>query len=524
MATPIQEVSEMGDQSRVGAADELGEIKWKVDMTDVGVRNLAHIMGLPFDPTTSGQTFTAGLTQFQNASVDFIRMVADPTNTIFESIYMQDCIIDDYTIDVKQNGLAMDTMNGRGPNGVAFPGFFLPKTYLVTSADVSAGYLNIANILGADEDTVKIYLPTPLVTVVGQVATGSGSGGTLPAASYTYRIAARNGSGTTLASAETITYVASGSTSSVALAWTNQTAATSYDVYGRTAGGEVFLKNVLTNSYTDTGADTLDPTQPLPTLNTTAVPSYWQQNGAQYFLKIEKVPLGSLTAVPVRYYEAFSPNGKTATYNNGTKHLTLSDAFVAGDVFRLVVVSYNTNSFPLTVPSSTPDILNKDDRAGITSRMIPVSINAANLARVQSASIKFSWKRDHVQGLGENSIVYGVAQIPDVAISFDVKESDMKMLSLLSTGSQNLTSQGGTIANDFQDLNYLTRIGLATKVPFVITLLDPFNISTALATYSSPHLVIKDLSFDSTNKADNTIKITAEDITGTLTVSYVVPA
>lgn len=522
MATPIMEVSEMGDQSRVGGADELGEVKWKVEMTDVGVRNLAHLMGIPFDPTTSGQTFSAGLTQFQNAQVDFIRMAADSTNTIFESMYMQDCIIDDYSVDLKMNGLAMDTVNGRGPNAVAFPGFFLPKTYLVTSGDVSAGYLNIANVLGTDEAPVEIYLPTALATPAapaGTVTTGTGS---LAAATYYARVAALNGSGTTLAGAEASAVLAS--TGEVSWTVASVTGAVQYAWYVGTAAGAEVLKHVTSSTtFLDNGSYTPVGTA-LPTLNTTAIPSYWQQNGAQYFLKIEKLPGGSLSSAPVRYYEAFSPNGKTATYNSGTQHLTLSDSFSTGDVFRLVMVSYNTDSFPLTVPSTSPDTLNLEDRAGVTSRMIPIDINAAKLSRAQSCSIKFSWKRDHVQGLGENSIVYGVAQIPDVAISFDVKESDMKMLSLLSTGSENLTSQGGTIANDWQDLNYLTRVGLAMKIPFSASILDPFNISNTLVTYSSPQLVIKDISFDSTNKADNTVKITAEDITGLLSLSYTVPA
>ena len=116
-----------------------------------------------------------------------------------------------------------------------------------------------------------------------------------------------------------------------------------------------------------------------------------------------------------------------------------------------------------------------------------------------------------------------IAQIPDVELSFDVKETDLELLSLLSTGSSNLTSFGGSIANDFQDLNYITRVGLATSVPFSISLLDPYSVGTTLATYSCPQLVVKDIGYSSTNKSDNTIKITAAGVKGSLSIVYTVP-
>lgn len=525
MDTPLIEVEEMGAQFRVGMVDELGETKWKLNWADVGVRNLCTLTGTKFDDTTPGNSITLGLTNFQNALVDIIRLVADPQNNVFGSLYMQDGVIDDYTVDAKETALTQESVSGRSPNAVFFPGYFLPKTYLCTSTDVTNGYLNINNILGADEDTVKIYLPTAVATPGTVTPTGSGSGGSLAAGTYAYRVAARNAVGTTLAGAETTPYVASGSTSSVALAWSAVTGATGgYDVYGRTPSGEVFLKHVSSNSYTDTGADTPDATKPLPTLNTTAVPSYWQENGAQYFLKIEKVPLASLTATPVRYYEANSPNGKTATYNNSTKRLTPSDAFVAGDVFRLVIVSYNSDGLPTSIPASTPDIKNLTDRAGITARTVPVTISASKISRVQSASIKFALKRDHVQGLGEKTIVYGVPAVPNTDVSFDLKETDITLLSLLSTGSANLSSQGGTIANDFQDLNYITRIQLATNVPFVITMNDPFNVSAALGTYTISDLAIKSIGYADSPKSDSTIKCSAVGQSGAISISYTVPA
>jgi hypothetical protein len=519
------EVSEQGALNRVGFVDELGEAKFKLEMNAVSVNNLAHILGTPFDPTTSGQTFSVSVTDFNNARLDIMRMVADGQNNIYGSLYMQDGIIDDYTISAKTKGMATETINGRVPNATFFPGFFCPKTYLVSSADVTNGYLTVSNVIGTDEQPVEIYLPTVLTTPTSFTATGSGTGGTIAAGTYFYRMSAVNGIGETLASIEH-SVTTTGTTSSVALACSTVTGATSYNIYrGSDSGAETLYDTSVSDTYTDTGAPThSNAAKTLPFLNTTAVPSYWQQNGAQYFLKIERIPGGSLTANPIRYYEANSPNGKTATYNHTNTHLTLSDTLVDGDVFRLVFVSYNTDTVPTTVPANTTDSTQYQDRAGIPDRMIPININAAFIDRVQSADLKLSLKRDHVQGLGENTIIYGPTQIPDVELSFDIKETDLTLLSLLSTGSANLTSQGGTIANDWQDLNYITRVNLATIVPFSIVINDPYNVGTTLATYSCPQIVVKSIAYSSTNKSDNTVKVSASSVTGSMSVSYVVPA
>ena len=413
MDTPVTEISEMGAQFRVGGIDDLGESKFKLDFATVSIQNLAALTATTV-LTGSGQVTNIGLTQFQNAQVDLIRLVADPTNTVFGTLYMQDCVIDDYAIDVKEKSMPMDTVNGRGPNATFFPGFVLPKTYVVQAADVSSNSIPITSVLGADEAPVQIYLP---------------------------------------------------------------------------------------------GSNT--------------PPSYWQQNGSKYFLKVEQIPGAVLTNTPVRYTETASPAAQTVTYNSGTKVLAFpAGKLAAGDLIRLVFLSYNTDSFPLTVPANTPDTT---ERAAVAARLAPVKISANQLVRVQSASVKFSLKRDHVQGVGENAIVYGVPAIPDVSIDFDIKEYDLTLLSLLQTGSPNLTSQGGTIQNDFADLNYLTRVQLANAVPFSILVNDPFNVGVTLVSFTSPQIVVKGLDYSSSNKADNTVKVTALDITGNLTVSFTHP-
>lgn len=100
-------------------------------------------------------------------------------------------------------------------------------------------------------------------------ATGSISGGSLAAGTYFYKISAIGGSGTggeTAGSNERSAVVASGSSGSVALAWTAYTnAPTGYRVYRGTATGaeSVYYLPGNVTSFTDTGAATAGSAAPL---------------------------------------------------------------------------------------------------------------------------------------------------------------------------------------------------------------------------------------------------------------------
>lgn len=88
----------------------------------------------------------------------------------------------------------------------------------------------------------------------GVVATGSALGGALAAATYYYKIVSVDANGTTLGSSE-VSYVASGTTSSVVLTWAGATGATSYRIYrGTAAGAESLYYTSNTTSFTDIGA------------------------------------------------------------------------------------------------------------------------------------------------------------------------------------------------------------------------------------------------------------------------------
>lgn len=103
------------------------------------------------------------------------------------------------------------------------------------------------------------------------VAVGSGTGGTLGAATYAYKNTyVKDGIESEL-SAVSNSYVASGGTSSVALTVATVAGATSYKIYGRT-GGSFLLLNTITAPtvlYTDTNADTPGAAAPASNFNVT---------------------------------------------------------------------------------------------------------------------------------------------------------------------------------------------------------------------------------------------------------------
>lgn len=96
--------------------------------------------------------------------------------------------------------------------------------------------------------------------------------GTTGATTYGYRVSALTAFGESLACTEVTTTTGNATLSGSnynALLWSAVTGAASYNVYGRTAGGELKLTNVGTTSYNDTGA--ASPSGALPLFNSTGV-------------------------------------------------------------------------------------------------------------------------------------------------------------------------------------------------------------------------------------------------------------
>lgn len=560
MSTKVTDITEMGATFRPGGVDDLGEVKWSLNWCSVGIGNLAALTGTAV-PTTAGSSLTIGQSNLNAASVDFIRMVADVNGTIFGTLYCQDCIITDYGVDAKEGSMIMETISGSGPSAVFFPGFIVPKVYVVQASDVTNGYLSLASILGADEQITQIFLPSqgqppsfyqqngasyflkiekvpaanlanPTTRYFEHVVASVQSPITIGTTYTTPSLFAIDmaqvgqqvtvGLGTTNTEVVTITAIASTvntNSGSSTVAAPGSATITPVSMSGIKVGVSLQCANV--------GGGNAETVQVTATTSTTFTATFASTKTAGFTIT-SKGP--SFQAAFTKTHAASDPlcgallgtqnfSGNAAYIPTGNK-LYVGDTLTAGDAFRLVIMTYNTDSFPLTIPQTTPDTA---DRPAVSTRLVPFNINAAAANRVQTASVKLTLKRDHVQGIGENRIIYGISSVPDVAIDFDVKETDLSLLSQLQTGSKNLSSQGGTIQNDFEDLNFITRTNLANAIPVSINLFDPFDASKLLCTWNSPQLVVQDIDYTSSNKADNTVRIKAMDIQGSFSVTYTVP-
>lgn len=132
---------------------------------------------------------------------------------------------------------------------------------LVAGSDLEIYHSGPVNVtfIGVNYDPL---LPAPVPVTF----TTSGTGGSLGAGTYYYRVVATAAVGAvySLPSVEASVVVASGSTNKNTVKWNTVAGATGYSIYGRTSGGELLIASVgVTNSYIDTGSIT--PSGPLPT-------------------------------------------------------------------------------------------------------------------------------------------------------------------------------------------------------------------------------------------------------------------
>ena len=170
-------------------------------------------------------------------------------------------IINSHVSDIRsisQDSQAIGGWNGPGP-------FRIENNYLEAAGEVF--------ILGGDDPKIAGLVPSnltfrgnlvtrpaswksPLLVTPGGVTSSAGTGGTLAAGTYGYRVVARKPVGINMATSARssevqATVVAGGK---VTVRWTAVSGATEYRVYGRTAGGQTMYWRTTTTSFTDTGA------------------------------------------------------------------------------------------------------------------------------------------------------------------------------------------------------------------------------------------------------------------------------
>ncbi len=146
----------------------------------------------------------------------------------------------------------------------------LPKHFVMASLE---------NPLVQRAQSLDNYTPAVLPTPTGVAATASGSGGSLAAGTYSYRVSAVNQHGETIASTAVTATTPTGTTGSVRVDWTpsfasnGATPPSGHRIYGRVGGSEGLIASVgaTANTFTDTGAAAVGADKP-KTTNTTGGP------------------------------------------------------------------------------------------------------------------------------------------------------------------------------------------------------------------------------------------------------------
>jgi hypothetical protein len=170
-------------------------------------------------------------------------------------------IVNSYVSEIKavgQDTQAIAGWNGPGP-------FHIENNYLEAGAEVF--------LLGGDDPKIPNLVPSDLlfrgnvltrpvawrnaiVSTPSGVTATAGSGGTLLAGTYAYRVVARRPAGATTATSARSAEVAAtvGAGGQVTIRWTAVADATEYRVYGRGVGSQTMYWTVTGTSFTDTGA------------------------------------------------------------------------------------------------------------------------------------------------------------------------------------------------------------------------------------------------------------------------------
>lgn len=267
------------------------------------------------------------------------------------------------------------------------------------------------------------------------------------------------------------------------------------------------------------GADELPIALQAPVAN--QPPNSLYSSGRRNFLKVTLIPTSTRTingktykaGTPVRMREdaGSNPTSGYTYYDTVGKTLKFGDALVAGDIIKVLFASYGSDSTPTQV-TDTP--FDSADQVGIPARMVPITIAAYQVPRVNSASLKESIPRKRVEGCGEDEIVYGTAGVQSTSYSLDMLEDDFSFDSLVQTGNPAAGSGG-----DVYDADYTARYMANNKLAFSVQIKNPNNNAQVLKTYGADHPVFENDGLSGPSTGELAKKISGKDLGKGLTIS-----
>lgn len=307
-------------------------------------------------------------------------------------------------------------------------------------------------------------ITTNLTTPTGLVATPSITGGSLGAATYTYRVSALSSTGESLATAEVTGAVASGTTGSVSLAWNAVEGAVGYRVYGRSSGTVKFITKVgitaqsgSTVTWVDTGSISVTTSISPITSSGDLVLS------EEYVLNVFDYSVSS--SIPVETFP-----------------ITLADAVDGDGVQTELMQRVNPFSSYISCFSNVPSLVSVPVLSGRTAQ---VALNGGlDGATVTTNQIELAWEafREREEVDVDILINSGVAD-PSVQLAMDsIVQQRATAIALLDVPSTSQSSAQGMI--DYRNLTLNLNSSYSALFGPDVLESDPYNGKTLYVPFS----------------------------------------
>lgn len=487
--TKVDQVIEVGTNGIVGGVAQLGEFKGKLVRNDVSSKLIGLMTAKKFVSGTQTWTYP----DLATAKFDYCRLLAAQDGTVIGAWVALSAELGGAQFDFPNAGIATESYDVMGPQLVRMNAYPISKNYVVQSADVTAGYVPLSGVLGTGEFPIPILPPASGQPPSSLTTTGRCSF----LAVHRVPTATATIGGNTYGAGTFVRY------------YENQP----YKVAG--AGMGTIGAQTVTPTVLKADGTTMNYVGPELVVGATISV---EVTGANYEeCVITAVASSTITFTTTKTHSitncviGLKPASGYCLFDPSTSKIKFGDTLVLNDVIRVLFGSYDTASTPKTISTSKFDTT---DAAGVPGRLLPISIAAYQIPRVQSASIKVGIAKKQVQGCGENEIRYGAAGVPQISYDLSVIPTDNALISVLQTGSSAAGSGGDIYSSD-----YTARYMLANPANFLVQIKDPSQNNFVMKSYTGGNPVFTSDGESGPATSDLSGKLSGQDFSGTLTIT-----